>query len=388
MSVRVVIVPGGIGGTGGLSIDARNLANGLAGRGYEVVVAAGDPSDPALRGLEGTYVVELRRRGPSGLGSTFGLYTGIGRVMRSRRDAIVHVFGCMPSHLTWSALAAARAGGNPLVWTPMFHPLRSRVWRRRLALRPMLVFDRLAPRAARLADVIGVATDAEAAVFREAGARRVELLPPVVEPVAVCSETRARAFRAAIGVGAAPLVAVVASRDEPRKGLGFAWASFERLRLELPGARLVLVGLADTQQPLPDGALSLGRVDEETLRCALRAADLVFVPSLFEAFSRVVIEAWQQETTVVVTDGVALAPLLEEAGGAVVPYGEAGAAAAGLRAMLADRNRAAASGRAGRRLVEERFALDALLDRIEPLYRTLQAGARTAARAARPARAA
>lgn len=367
MSHSVVIVPGGTGGTGGLSIDVRNLANGLAARGHEVVVAAPDTTDPALLQLQGAAVLQLRRRGPARLAATFGLYSGIRRVLHERPGAVVHVFASMPSYVTFAALIAARLGRHRVVWTPMFHPMRARVWRRRITLWPMLLFDAAVPRAARLAAAIGAATEAEAAAFAK-HARHVELLPPAVEPAAPLSEAEAAAFREATGVGSSPLVVVVASRDEPRKGLDFAWSTFERLRRDLPSARLVVIGLAKTPPQLPVGADSLGRIDDETLTRALRAADVVFVPSLFEAFSRIVIEAWQQETPVVVSDGVALASVAQKVGTTPVPYRDEVAAAAELRRLLADRAAAHAAGRAGRELVEREYGLPALAARLEALY--------------------
>jgi glycosyltransferase involved in cell wall biosynthesis len=249
----------------------------------------------------------------------------------------------------------------------------------------MLVFDRLVPQAARFVDVVGAATDAEATVFAKYAS--VELLPPAVQPAAVLEEAEANVFRETTGVGSSPLVVIVASRNEPRKGLDFAAAAFERLRLEEPAARLLLVGVADAAH-LPGGGLSLGRVSNVDLTRALRAADVIFVPSLFEAFSRVVIESWQQDTPVVVSDGVALAPLVEKVGGNAVPYGDPQAAATELRRLLGNRAAAWTEGRAGRRLVEERYVLDVLLDRAEEIYERLPGGSTPKVSTKRMARAA
>jgi glycosyltransferase involved in cell wall biosynthesis len=376
VSAPVVLVPGGIGGTGGLSIDLRNLAHGLSQRGREVFVAGADSADPGLSTLGGVVLEPLRAFGPRTAATVFGVQLGVRRRIRSHPGAVVHAFGCMPSYLTLAALLGGRAERMPVVWTPMFHPLRSRVWDRRLAYRPMKVFDAVAPRMALLADAVGVATEAEAAVFDRAGARRVTLLPPVVEVAPVLAAADAGSFRGAVGVGDAPLIVVVASRDEPRKGLDFALASFLRLRGSMGDVRLAIVGLGDSSRPLPEGAFSLGRVDTATLEGALRAADVVFVPSLFEAFSRVVIEAWQQASAVVVSDGVALAPTVAaERAGRVVRYGDPAAAAAALGALLADRELAASCGRRGRALVEERYELGVLLDAVEAVYDELAPGA-------------
>ena len=374
MSAPVVIVPGGIGGTGGLSIDVHNLAQGLSDRGREVFLAGADLDDPAYATVGRAQFEPLRRVGPHRAAALFGLQLGLRRKLRSHPGAIVHAFGCMPSYLTLAALVGARLERMPVVWTPMFHPLRARVWNRRTALWPMRAFDAVAPRMAILADAVGAATEAEAAVFRRAGARRVKFLPPVVEHAPVLPDREAEAFRAVAGVGDAPLVVVIASRDEPRKGLEFGWASFARARERVDDARLAVVGLDRPSRPLPEGAVSLGRVGESTLVQALRAADVVFVPSLFEAFSRVVIEAWQQATPVVVSDGVALSPTVaDHLGGRVVPYGDADAAATALSALLTDRELAHECGRRGRSLVTGRYELDVLLDAVEDLYDALLA---------------
>jgi glycosyltransferase involved in cell wall biosynthesis len=165
------------------------------------------------------------------------------------------------------------------------------------------------------------------------------------------------------------LVVLVASRNERRKGLDFACEAFTLLREALHDARLMIVGVEEGSQALPAGALSVGRVDDVTLAQALRSANVVFVPSLFEAFSRVVIEAWQQERPVVVSDGVALAStVLKERGGAVVPYGDARSAAAALRRLVSDAAMADAMGRRGRRAVDQRFTLPRLLDAYERLH--------------------
>ena len=368
MTRSVVIVPGGIGGTGGLSIDVANLACGLDERGWEVTIAGAATDDPALSNLGSVRIEPLRDLPLGKVTSSFALRTGIDRVLRDRPHAVVHVFGCMPSYLAAAAFGAALRRRRPLVWTPMFHPLRERVWKERLQLRPMRAFDAIAPLAGRLADAVGAATDAEARVFRRAGSSRVSMLPPVVLPAPVQSIAVADEFRRMSGIGSAPLVVLVASRDERRKGLDFARETFERLEMIRPDARIAVVGLESLRRSLPTNAVSLGRVDDQTLTAAYRAADVVFVPSLFEAFSRVVIEAWQQETAVVVSDGVALAPVVTSTGGAVVRFGDATGAARALSEFLGDVAGTAAVGRAGRQLVEARFELGGLLDDVEELY--------------------
>lgn len=364
MSLDVLLVPGGLGGEGGLAVDVRNLAVGLVQQGRRVGVVSTGSVTP----IPGVEAIPLRTPRPRRIAPILGLHLGIDRVLRRNPRTVVHAFGCMPTYVTFAALLSARRRGNPVVWTPMFHPLRRRVWGRHPLLRTMSLFDAVAPRAARLADAVGAATEAEARCLSRAGARRVEFLPPVVESAEPARAEDVTALRERLGLVGVPLVVAVVSRDEPRKGLPFAYATVRALRARLPDARLLIVGLERVDAGIPDGVVLAGRVSDVDLATALRAADVVFVPSLFEAFSRVVIEAWQQETPVVVSDGVALAPTVAGGGGEVVPFGDASAAAAALLRLLENSELRSSYARAGAALVRERFLLDSLVDRAARLY--------------------
>ncbi|HZU19952.1 MAG TPA: glycosyltransferase family 4 protein [Gaiellaceae bacterium] len=361
MTRSVVIVPGGIGGTGGLSIDVANLAAALAERSWDVTLAAPDASDAAFAALRTVRFARVRPMLRGDRAAALGLFRDVRRVIRERDGAAVHVFGSMPSYLTFAALAAGRAEGRVVVWTPMFHPLRGRVWRTRWAYSPMLLFDRLVPYLGRLATTVGAATEAEAAAFERAGCRRVVLLPPAVAAKPIAATAEALAFRRSLNLDGDPAVLVVASRDEPRKGLPFAFAAFEQVRERIPHAKLVLVGLSLEPSLTPAGVMSVGRVPDCMLSTAIRAANVVFVPSLFEAFSRIVIEAWEQARPAVVTDGVAMAPRVAAAGGEVVGFGDVAAATKALAAYL-DTDWKRATGQRGRKFVEDEYAVAKVVD--------------------------
>ena len=87
-------------------------------------------------------------------------------------------------------------------------------------LRVMEVFDRLAPRAAPLADGVIAATDAEAEHFRHLGARRVEIIAPAVDKTVARASTDARvSARAEFGLTGEPTVSW--SPGRPRDGRAF-----------------------------------------------------------------------------------------------------------------------------------------------------------------------
>ncbi len=276
----------------------------------------------------------------------------------------------------------------PLVWTPVFHPSRPRSWVGYGPLRIMEVFDRIAPRAARLANGVIAATDAEAAHFRRLGARRVEVIAPAVDKTtARLSEPERARIRASFGLRDEPTILLVARPDSARrKGLPFAGAAFGELRRRRPGARLLLIG----HQPEDDlarqeGAVAAGWCDAERVAQAYDAADVLIVSSIYEGLPRAVVEAWSHELPVAVTDRIALAPLVRDRAGVVVPSGDVSAMAGALEAILADPGRAREYGMAGRELVEDRFLLADHVTATMTLYRaaSTKSGRPTAA----PARA-
>ncbi|MFL5735924.1 MAG: glycosyltransferase family 4 protein, partial [Actinomycetota bacterium] len=229
-------------------------------------------------------------------------------------------------------------------------------------------FDRYeAPRAAALSDAIAAATEEEAAWFSRLGGRLVRVIPPGVEAADAVSPSRVEAFRRRHGLHGEPVVLTVAARNEWRKGMDFALEAFRRLQLLMPSARLVTIGTAFEGMP-PDGVVATGRLSEEDLATAYAAADVVFVPSRYEAFSRVVIEAWQRETPVAVSDGVGLRRVVESLDNPVVAFGDADGAAERIATLLDDHALAAKLSRRGSEEVTRHYLLPEILDDTVRLY--------------------
>jgi glycosyltransferase involved in cell wall biosynthesis len=357
---------------GGLEIDLRNLANEMARRGHRVTVATvRGPGRAGSRrhGLDPSIGLRALSPVPSGrFGRRFGLAPGIGRLIRERRTSIVHVFACLPAYLNLAAMWTARSSRHPLVWTPMMHPARRRSWDGGVSGWGMGLFDSFAPRLARRVDAVVASTGAEAEEFERLGCRQVEVIPPAVVGTPPVSDQAAGMLRARLGIDRSPLVTIVAARREKRKGLDFGLTVFRMLRQHVPDARLLLIGSPDLVSSTSDRVHCPGRLSQFELACALRASDVVFVPSRYEAFSRMVIEAWQEETPVVVTERVGLAPTVHRSGGLVVRFGSPDSAARALARLLKDPDLAREFGEGGRRLVEERFTLDRAVARMEALY--------------------
>jgi glycosyltransferase involved in cell wall biosynthesis len=118
---------------------------------------------------------------------------------------------------------------------------------------------------------------------------------------------------------------------EPRKGLDVladAWA-----RAGLDGAELLIAG--EGRGPVPPGARRLGHVSDAELHALYAGALAVVLPSRLEGFGLTPREAAAHGTPSIVSD----LPTLRLPGTLRVPPGDAGALAAALRELPAQRDR-------------------------------------------------
>jgi glycosyltransferase involved in cell wall biosynthesis len=156
-------------------------------------------------------------------------------------------------------------------------------------------------------------------------------------------------------------------RLRTRKAVAVLLAAFARVRARLPEARLVLVGDGEQRTALAaqvaalqiDGAVELaGALGRAATEERLASADVLCLPSTYEGFPLVVLEAMAAGLPVVAT-AVAGVPEAVEHGvtGLLVPPEDDVALAAALVAVLADPAGARAMGAAGRQRVVERFTI-------------------------------
>jgi len=179
-------------------------------------------------------------------------------------------------------------------------------------------------------------------------------------------------------------VAICVRRMVPRMGLEVLLDAWERIEDELPaGSVLLLAGDGPLREALATRAASpslggsvrvLGRLSEENLVEAYRAADVAVVPSVaLEGFGLVVPEAAACGTPSIVSDVGGLPEV-------VLPLERSLVVPAGDVAALGARIEAAARGelptREATRSFAERFSWPALAERHRALYRRLIDGER------------
>lgn len=297
-------------------------------------------------------------------------------VLTSKRGkgTIVHVFGCLPSVRNIGVMLIARLRGQLLIWTPTFHPRRQTIWKGSGRYRFMVLFDRIAPLLARITHAVCAATEEEALFFQAMGAPRTEVIPLAVSEMhpRLDGEDREKA-REHLGIGNEPVALIVAAHSPRRKGMDFASEVLAVLRLQQPLATFLIVGGGDLGALAnQSGVKALGWCTEEDLLAAYRSADILFVPSLYEQFSRATIEAWACELPVVLTEGVALASLAKSSGaGIIVSYSDVSTAASALAKALSDPMWRLSAGQHGRELVQKHFLRSHYLRATLTLYRSI-----------------
>jgi glycosyltransferase involved in cell wall biosynthesis len=190
--------------------------------------------------------------------------------------------------------------------------------------------------------------------------------------------------RERLGIDRRAFVAVCARRLVPRMGLDGLLDAWQQIQGALPaGSQLLLVGdgpmrdaLAERagRPPLREGVRLLGRLSDEDLVMAYRAADVAIVPSeTLEGFGLVVPEAAACGTPSIVSDVGGLPET-------ILPLDRSLVVAPGDVAALGARIEAAARGelpaREETRSFAERFSWPKLAERHRALYRGLVAGER------------
>lgn len=364
---------------GGLGRHVHAVARHLAGQGHEVVVlcrheagtdAATHPTEDAVH--DGVRVVRVAED-PTHLVFEKDLVAwtlamghamvreGL-RLLAGWRPQVVHAHDWLVTH---PAIALAEQAGAPLVATlhateagrhsgwlsqPLNQQVHSVEWW--LANRADAVIT------------CSSAMRAEVAHLFEVDAAAIRVIHNGIEPRGWRVPPAAvRAARAAHSPGGAPLL-LFFGRLEWEKGVHDLIAALPRVRRTHPGARLLVAGKGSQAGALEGLARKLrvrravdfaGHLSDKDLSAALAAADAVVLPSRYEPFGIVALEAAAAGAPLVASTAGGLGEVVVhgETGLSFTP-GDSGGIAAAVRAVLDDPS--AARRRA--RTAKSRLAVD------------------------------
>jgi len=167
--------------------------------------------------------------------------------------------------------------------------------------------------------------------------------------------------------GEAPMVLFIGN-DFVRKGGPTLVRAFRDVRRQMPDARLVLVG---TRPDLPaePGVEVLGRIDDRARVLDLYHQASVFcLPSVFEPYGLVLLEAMAHGVPSISTPSVGASEIVTDGeSGLLVPTGDSGRLAQVLLELLSDPERAARLGSAGRERVLQTCTWDDVVARMAPV---------------------
>jgi glycosyltransferase involved in cell wall biosynthesis len=172
----------------------------------------------------------------------------------------------------------------------------------------------------------------------------------------------------------------------PRKGVSILIRAMQSVANEVRDSILLCVGGVPPWLPqrpytsylrgliqengLEGRVLLLDRVPNDELPEIYSTADVFVLPSYYEAFPKVLIEAMACEKPVVTTDlGGTPDSVDEGVNGFLVPYGDTKILANRIIALLQDERLANRMGSAGRQRVLRDFTWDAVAERIDSIYR-------------------
>ncbi len=378
-------------GPGGVEVHVREVTKRLAQRGHSVTVYTSDlyqefpfrrlgPEVPRSETLDG---VQVRRLPVTSLPGElhYPFFRGLRRALDRDAPELVHAHTYGTNHAA-AASRYARRRGRPFVLTAHYHPpwsihggwLRHKIrdfYDRRLA----------APIVASASRLI-VQSREEERLLRVHGfpLPTTVVVPPGYTPSPPPLEGD-RPFAESLGLPGG--FVLFAGRLATNKGLIPLVDAFASLSKHDPAASLVLVGADDGMGPAVDRrAAELGvgpRVhrtgflpDARRLASAYREARLLALPSQYEAFGLVLLEALAQGTPVVASRVGGIPEFIESGkAGLLVPPENAPELAEAFLRLWDDEALRRRLGEYGRTQVVPGFTWDRVVDRLEAVYREL-----------------
>lgn len=279
----------------------HDLAVTLAGREHEVTVLTTHRHRASAAVEEGVRVE--RRWRPAEIGPLRWYEHHVATIPGARRALSRGRFDIAHAFFLSDAVAAAQAeerGGPPFVYSIHGIPTRGFLVARR---RRLEMIEHVVGRA----QWISALSEAAAEPLRRYFATEPLILPGGVD---------LDAFRPVAERASDPTLVCSANLGDPRKGADVLFRSFERVRRELPAARLRLIAGADPVMgragipPLPDGADWVTVDGSAGLAREYSAAWASVLPATDEAFGLVVIESLACGTPAIVSHSGALPELV------------------------------------------------------------------------------
>jgi glycosyltransferase involved in cell wall biosynthesis len=374
---------------GGAENHVLSISKELMKRNYEINVFSSDlyTEVPFVRIEDPEPVVEgvpVRRFRSYTLGGDMHYVfvpSMMSPVLKVKTDIIhTHSYGYFQTN---AGALARKIKGTPLVLTPHFHPSWS-MWGgpRRKQLRK--VYDRVfAKTALEAADMIICHTRNEYSLLSgfSIPEERVRIIPAGIDFAQFETIPSPELFRDHFGITGR--IVLYSGRLASNKGLSHLIDAAPMLLSEYPDTTFILVGEDEGERrsleakvaklDITDNVLFTGYIGDEYLfRSAFSACDVFVLPSEYEAFGLVLLEAMACEKPCVATRVGGMPDVVENnQTGILVDYGYPEQLAEAISALMGDESKRRNMGKAGRQRVRNHFTWSKVVDQLEEVYRNI-----------------
>jgi glycosyltransferase involved in cell wall biosynthesis len=300
-------------------------------------------------------------------------------LLKEKTDIIhTHSYGYFQTNL---GAIAKWMKGRTLLITPHFHPWWS-MWggAKRKKLRKVYdgIFSKSVLNAADM--IIGVSKH-EMKLMKEAGFKgeNIKIIPNGIDFTGYDPIPNGEMFRKKYGISGRMIL--YTGRLASNKGLMHLIEGVLPILSEIRDVKFVLVGEDEGQRKLleerakelgiQDKVIFTGHItDDELFRSAYSACDVFVLPSEYEAFGIVLLEAMACEKPCVATRvGGVPEVVLEGKTGLLVDYGNSTQLAKAIIELLGDEKRSRDMGRKGRIRVKEHFTWPKIAGQLEGVYK-------------------
>lgn len=358
---------------GGERVFAQ-IINRLSGKKYKIMVAC-LPTGAFIEKIEGSGAlikpVDMRNR------FNPGVILQLSRLIKKEKVDIVHSQG---ARADFFARMAAKLGGTPIVVStvPMpvdgfdINPIRKLIYK---------TFDLFSEH---FVDKFMVVSDALEKMMIEKHRIEPQRVVKIYNGIEkdeydisdkelACKRSR---FRNELSLEEnVPIIGAI-GRLVWQKGFEQFIEAIPGVLKEFEEARFLIVGEGDLKEKLRAKSERLNVKNHliftgfrDDIKEILQSVDLLVIPSLLEGLPMILLEAMVMKKPIVATNIEGIMEILENgSSGLLVPPGEAKALAGAIINMLTHRDKALKMGLVARKVVEDRFGVDIMVQRVEDVY--------------------
>ena len=176
-----------------------------------------------------------------------------------------------------------------------------------------------------------------------------------------------------------PLIGFV-GRLNIQKGITYILQAFEKVLKRIPETHLLMVGEGDLKEKIETTAKDKGFSNNihivgfrDDIPNVMRTIDLLILPSVWEGFGIVLIEAMASQKPCITTDISSMPEIVVNGKtGVVVPPKNAGQLSEAIIDLIGNPSKANKMGIQGRKVVEAKFTLKKMIDQYEQLFSEMQ----------------